>query len=125
MTNVKQNGNQNPENRQVPKGRRCDSLQIQVRKGSYKRDTQRLVSVKHITPTQLFKEQLLSIGERQASVVLDNFISTEKMLKRSLQYVNIKKLSMLIKVTDSPHSIKYTYDKKDGQLVASKILLVK
>ena len=81
--------------------------------------------MKLISSTQLFKEQLALIGDKKAQIVLDNFIPTEKMFKYSLRHININKLSMLVKVKDSIYSIRYTYDKKDMQLLAEKLLWVK
>ena len=81
--------------------------------------------MKYISPTTLFKDQLVSIGESEAMVVLENFISTEKMFRRSLQYIDISTMSMIVKVKNSTYSIKYTYDKADGHLIAEKLLLVK
>lgn len=79
--------------------------------------------MKHISPTKLFNDQLVTVGEKKASVVLGNFIPTEKMFKYSLRYLNINKLSMIVKVTNSSYSIKYTYNKQAGQVVAEKLLL--
>lgn len=79
--------------------------------------------MKHISPSKLFKDQLVVIGEKKALKVLANFLPTEKMFKQSLRHINITKLSIIVKVKDSSYSIKYTYDKKGQQLIAEKILL--
>lgn len=81
--------------------------------------------MKYISPTTLFKDQLVSIGEAKAMIVLENLISTEKMFRRSLQYINISTLSMIVKVKNSTYSIKYTYNKADGHLIAEKLILAR
>ena len=52
--------------------------------------------MKHVSP-QLFKEQIEHIGEKQARIVLDNFIPVEQTLRYALRY-NILNFSMVVKV---------------------------
>lgn len=53
--------------------------------------------MKHVSP-QLFKEQIEHIGEKQARIVLDNFIPVEQTLRYALRYNNILNFSMVVKV---------------------------
>lgn len=78
--------------------------------------------MKHVSPSQLFKEQIEHIGEKQARIVLDNFIPVEQTLKYALRYNNISNLSMVVKVKNSAYSVKYTYRRKEQELVAVKLL---
>ena len=78
--------------------------------------------MKHISPTKLFNDQLILVGERKAKIILGNFISAEKAFISATRLLNIKKLSMLVKVKNSSYAIKYTYDKTEDKLVATKII---
>ena len=78
--------------------------------------------MKHVSPSQLFKEQIEHIGERQARIVLDNFIPVEQTLRYALRYNNILNFSMVVKVKNSAYSVKYTYRRKEQELVAVKLL---
>ena len=78
--------------------------------------------MKHISPSQLFNEQLAHIGEQRATIVLDNFIPVEKSIQQILRLTNLSNLSMVIKVKNSAYSIKYSYKKKDQKLIAVKLL---
>ena len=75
----------------------------------------------YISPSPLFNQQLSSMGETKAKVVLNNFISIEKMFKESRRYVNITKLSMIVKVKHSAYSVKYRYDKTENEIRAVKV----
>ena len=75
-----------------------------------------------IAPSPLFNQQLYLIGKTKAKVVLDNFVPTERMFKDSLRHINITKLSMIVKVSHSAYSVKYTYDKAEKEIRARKLL---
>lgn len=77
--------------------------------------------MKYISPSKLFSDQLILIGEVKAKIVLNNFIEIEKILQYTLRYTNVKKLSMIIKVKNSRYSIEYRYDKTDKKLQAVKL----
>jgi hypothetical protein len=64
----------------------------------------------NISPTTLFRNHINIIGEEKASIIFDNFTSAEKVVMRSLEQLNIKKLSMIVKVKNSQFSILYKYD---------------
>ena len=78
--------------------------------------------MKHISPTQLFKEQVEHIGEKRAAAVLDNFIPVERTIKYALCHNNVSSLSMVVKVKNSSYSVKYTYNKRAKELLAVKLL---
>lgn len=78
--------------------------------------------MKHVSHSQLFKEQIAHIGEKRAKTVLDNFIPVWQTLRYALRYNDISDLSMVVKVENSAYSVKYTYRRKEQELVAVKLL---
>ena len=81
--------------------------------------------MKYISPAQLFNEQLATIGQNRSQVILQNLIDAERVFQHVVRYLNVRNLSMIIKVKNSQYSIKYTYNNKDQQLIANKLLLIK
>ena len=79
-----------------------------------------------IAPSHLFNDQVKHVtrteGKSKGRAILQNFISTEKMFARSTELINIKNLSMIVKVKNSKYSIKYTYDKTKKEIHAQKII---
>ena len=80
--------------------------------------------MKYISPTQLFNEQIFSLGEEKGKIVLKNLLVAEKIMKHTIRYANVKNLSMILKVKDSKYSIQYLYDKSSGKLLAEKLRLI-
>lgn len=53
---------------------------------------------------------------------MDNFIPVWQTLRYALRYNDISDLSMVVKVENSAYSVKYTYRRKEQELVAVKLL---
>ncbi len=81
--------------------------------------------MKYISPTQLFNEQVFSLGKEKGKIVLKNLLVAEKIIKDATRFATVKNLSMILKVKDSKYSIQYLYDINDGKLLAEKLRLMK
>lgn len=78
-----------------------------------------------IAPSSLFNEQVKKVNRTEnghGSIILKNFIDVENFFKKGKSILNIKNLTMIVKVTDSKYSIKYSFDKTLNEIHVIKIL---